>query len=198
MNTGLYSSDQAIWDAFQQGDREAYALLYQQYADTLYKYGRRITTDVPLVEDCIQDLFIDLWRTHASLSRPDSIRFYLYKVLRRKLMKAMAKVNYVLDERVLLDEARMELVLPREMELIAEQSTQELLDKLRHEFNNLTPRQKEALILRFYDNLSYNEIAELLSISYQSVNNLIHRSIIALRVAFSVKLILVFITRFTA
>jgi RNA polymerase sigma factor (sigma-70 family) len=47
--------------------------------------------------------------------------------------------------------------------------------------SKLSPRQKEVVYLKFYENLSYHEITELTSLNYQSVRNYIHQAIQALR-----------------
>ena len=57
----------------------------------------------------------------------------------------------------------------------------EKLEKLKDEINKLPDRQKEAIILRFHSELSYNDIAELMDISVESVRKNIYRSVKTLR-----------------
>lgn len=67
-------------------------------------------------------------------------------------------------------------------------------DEIRETFdrviNLLTPRQKEAIYLHYQSEMSYDEIAQLLGINYQSVRNLIHRAVEKVRSEMDVALFL--------
>ncbi len=52
---------QIIWDKFKSGDQKAFEIIYNEYVDVLYAYGSKMTSDKSLVEDSIQDLFIDIY-----------------------------------------------------------------------------------------------------------------------------------------
>ncbi|HEY0274097.1 MAG TPA: sigma factor, partial [Chitinophaga sp.] len=64
----VVTSGISLWERFQQGDREAFALLYRQHVDDLYHYGMHFCTDGERVKDCLQDLFQDLWQSREHLS----------------------------------------------------------------------------------------------------------------------------------
>jgi RNA polymerase sigma-70 factor (ECF subfamily) len=70
-----FSDEKQLWRAFRSGDSEAYAQLYDAYFEVLYRYGKKITSDTFLVEDCIQDLFVALWRNRETLSDLMSPKF---------------------------------------------------------------------------------------------------------------------------
>lgn len=79
--------DPALWQAFKQGDRVAFERIYEQHIQPLINYGYKITTDRNLIQDCIQDLFVELWESRERLTNTDSVRFYLLKALRNKLIR---------------------------------------------------------------------------------------------------------------
>ena len=82
------ASDQAdifLWDNFRRGGKEAFEALYHLYVDQLYNYGMHIFLDRTVVEDSIQDLFLELWQRRQFLGDTDGLRFYLYKSLKRKI-----------------------------------------------------------------------------------------------------------------
>ena len=81
--------EMALWRAFKSGDQAAFARMYQCYSRVLYGYGFRVTHDAALIEDCIQDLFIELWRTRENLSDTTSIKFYLFRSLRRRISRTI-------------------------------------------------------------------------------------------------------------
>ena len=68
-----------------------------------------------------------------------------------------------------------------EVELINAQLSAEQKQKVSKVLEKLSQRQKEAIFLRYFDDLEYEEIASIMSINYQSVHNLIHRAIKILR-----------------
>jgi RNA polymerase sigma-70 factor (ECF subfamily) len=56
------TNDPELWNAFRQGDEQAFAQIYRNYVKVLYRYGLKITPDTSLIEDCIQDLFVERMR----------------------------------------------------------------------------------------------------------------------------------------
>src|SRR5690606_10543545 len=85
------------WCAFKNGDRNAFAEIYRQQVRDLLNYGYKVTSDRRLIEDSIQDLFFELWKNRAGLSDTTSVRFYLFKALRFKIMRnAKSRVNDLL------------------------------------------------------------------------------------------------------
>src|SRR5579883_3159576 len=82
--------DILLWESFRDGDRDAFAMLFRSHYDQLFRYGRKFTIDENLLEDSIQELFIELWQ--AKTRTPVvSVRAYLLKSLKYKLLKAYRK-----------------------------------------------------------------------------------------------------------
>jgi RNA polymerase sigma factor (sigma-70 family) len=71
--------------------------------------------------------------------------------------------------------------LSEESRVVEKELHDEQLEKLKKYLNNLSPRQYEAIILRFYDEMSYAEIALIMEVNEQSVRNLIQRGLEHLR-----------------
>lgn len=59
--------DIVSWNQVGNGDTESFVSIFKNYYRDLFNYGRKITDDHTIIEDCIPDLFIDLWRTAARL-----------------------------------------------------------------------------------------------------------------------------------
>jgi RNA polymerase sigma factor (sigma-70 family) len=68
-----------------------------------------------------------------------------------------------------------------EQELILSQSNDQRIKSLQNAVNELSKRQKEAVILRFYNELSFQEVGSLMSISVDSVHNHLSKAIVILR-----------------
>ncbi|WP_025762190.1 RNA polymerase sigma factor [Dyadobacter tibetensis] len=174
------AEDQSLWISFKNGDSQAYAMLYQRYVRVLYAYGYKLLPDKAIIEDLIQDLFIDLWQSRTGLSDVVAPKFYLFRALRRRIYR-IAKQDQQLYKIDLEDSDQLPISLPKEFYIVEEESTQRMEQDLARGLKNLPVRQYEVLILRYYQDLSYAEIAGILAINEQSVRNLIHRGLSKLR-----------------
>lgn len=68
-----------IWQKFKAGDRQAFETIYNEFIEVLFAYGIKISSNKILVEDSIQDLFIDMYRYGSKLKKPEYLEFYLFK-----------------------------------------------------------------------------------------------------------------------
>lgn len=172
-----------LWDCFRKGEKAAFDLIYQQHADLLYNYGIRINPDSLIVEDCLQDLFVEIWEKRSRLGPTDSIKYYLFKSLRRKLLRIQqneARFYQRLSGRRGTD---FEIVFSHEQELMNRQSREERQKSLFRAIELLSRRQKEAIFLKYFEGLSYDRIASVMSIHTNAVYKLISAAIKTLRKA---------------
>ncbi len=171
-----------LWIAFRQGDPKALNLLIDTFYKILFDYGARFTHDYTLVEDAIQDLFLDLWRRRSFLSDTPSVRFYLLKSLRRKI-HILHKSTLSRDHQFFECEENLDILseYPVESDIISHETHEHLKKTLQTAVKRLTKRQQEAVYLRFYQGLGYLQISDMMSISEQSAYNLIHSAIKSLR-----------------
>lgn len=172
-------SELQLWNRIKAGDKNALAEIYNLHIHALYNYGNKIFQHPQLVEDAIHDLFLDLWRYRKNLSPIKSIRAYLYASLRRKIIRSI-KSSSSLGLEPKWEELNL-LTDSDEKKLIEKEFIDEQTAKLRTHLNNLSLKQYEAITLRFYDKLSYGDIANLMEMNEQSVRNLIQRGLKKLR-----------------
>lgn len=180
------SYEQELWKKFQQGDLQALSTIYSIYFDQLYNYGSRFSNNNTLVEDCIQELFIKLIRNKANLSLPESLKSYLFKSLRSSIFDHLERLNkYPSGE--INDSVEFDLVPHVETQIISGEEAMERSEKLTLALQKLTPRQREALYLKYQEGLSYPEIAAMLSLTQKATYKLVGRAVQALRsMSFSV------------
>lgn len=171
-------SDQQLWYEFRAGNREALAAIYQQHFFKLYNYGMKISRDEDLVKDCIQDLFIYIWKHRAKLSDTDSIKYYLFRALRRKITDSLTQKS---KGQPLEEQHNFVFELPYEHILIETQISQEQKQKVIQCLNNLPKRQKEALFLRYYENMKPQEVASIMSLTVESAYALLSKALHHLR-----------------
>lgn len=176
-----YIEDDVLWTSMRSGNKSAFEELYRRYFQVLFSYGKRVTQDEDLVNDAIQDLFVDLWRTRNSLSQAQSVRFYLFSSLRRKIHRAI-KQDHLNSEDL---EAISEEFLPTQSSPETSFSNSEEMfiktEQLNSWLSQIPPRQNEALVLRYYHNLEYSEIASILNIKEQTARNLVQKALFVLR-----------------
>lgn len=168
-----------LWQAFKQSDALALGEIYERFVNELYNYGYHFVMDAGRVQDAIQDVFADLWRTREHLSDTTSVKYYLFCCIRRRLGRkndfAGLTTAWIDDEETGMHTDSAEMVMIR-----VEESVQQM-QRLQQAIAALPFRQQEVIRLRFYDDFSWEEIAGILQINEQSVRNLVQRAVLKLR-----------------
>lgn len=160
-------------------------LLYNQHFKALTAYGYRICGDAALVEDAIQDVFVDLWRRREYLSEVQNVRFYLFRALRNQLNRNIR--HDLFDGAEDIDDFLDYLSTLSSEQQSIEQEVRLSRDRTIHKaLDNLSNRQREAVHLRFYQGLSLDESAELMGIPKQVVKNLLSKAYAVLRLSLKV------------
>ena len=170
------ADDTLLWSKFREGCSASYALLYDRHAASLYQYGLTLTGCPEAVEDCIHDLFVELWERKTHLRAPASVIFYLLKALKHKVLQLHRKQATVKR----LPAEPLHCPSPADL-LIDNEQEQELRRTLTGAIERLSPRQQEVVFLLFYEGMTHAEIAQIMNISYQGVSNLVCRTMKTLR-----------------
>jgi len=181
--------DRKRWLAFQRGDRAAFEQLYEQHVDSMAAYGRRLTADDHLLEDAIQDVFVDLWRRKEHLAEVEHVKFYLLRALRNQFIRNSRQdvferaedIDDFLDLLVSLSSEQFTI----DLEVATDQTA-----RVRSAVERLAIRQKEAIHLRFYQGLGLDEMARIMDMNKQSVSNLLHKAYAALRAGIKLAVVL--------
>jgi RNA polymerase sigma factor (sigma-70 family) len=167
-----------LWQQFRFGEQSALAEIYRDYIGVLFNYGYNICPDAAMVQDAIQDLFVELWRLRETLGEAQSVKFYLFRSLRRRLHQAQnkdKKINAAENDSFLFETHYIE------SQPFEEEEYQRKIQQLHQLIETLPPRQIEALRLRYFDNFSLEQVAQIMNMNEQSVRNSINRAIAKLR-----------------
>ena len=173
-------TDLEIWQNIKAGDKHSLSLAYDQNIDVLISYGSRFTKDPGLVEDCLHDIFVYVWNNRTKLSDTDSIKNYMMVSLRRSILKKakkLSKSQYEINDH----DAAFAAEISIEEILTNAEISKEKAQKIKKAFEKLSHRQKEAIYLKYYNDKNYDEICDILEISYQSARNLVSTGIKKLR-----------------
>ena len=178
-------TDKFIWKSLKEGNLNAFSVLFESYYPKLHSYGLKISKDVVVTEDSLQDFFIYIYEHRENLSDLEAIAPYLFTSYKRfllKIMKKNAKLKYIdFSEETIVD------VKFTPEELMTRQETESFQNKnLSNLLNKLPKRQKEAIYLKYYSGLKATEISEIMDINYQSVVNTLHKAIKSLKEEISI------------
>ena len=161
-------SDEALMLEFHKGSQQAFEELFRRYRGPLYGFFRRRLNGDKHAEDLAQETFLAVIRTSSRYEPRASVRTYLY---------AIAMNLLAVERRKQFRESP-----PGEIE--PEAATQKDSDAvlwIRQALERLDDSEREILMLREYEQLSYAEIAELLKIPVNTVRSRLFRSRIALK-----------------
>lgn len=174
-------SDTKLWDNFINGDFAALSLIYRQYVQTLYNYGCQFG-ESSIIQDCIQELFYDLIRRRHKLNKVNCIKAYLFASLRRRIHRKLSSGGLFGKNKqcILDDNFEAELI---ENPFLEEESNLKIrLEKMKNACNQLPGRQREAILLYYYEKLSYKDLTDVMHLGkISSARMLIHRALTTLR-----------------
>ncbi|HKK80092.1 MAG TPA: sigma-70 family RNA polymerase sigma factor, partial [Phaeodactylibacter sp.] len=172
-------SDLELWNLFRSGSEPAFEYIYQAYFDKLYNYGCQFTQDHALVEDVLQELFIELKRRCKHLSATDNIQPYLYRAFRRKLIRYRDKQSRF---KAIDQQQSFSIVSNIEERIIDKEAEAEKQLKLKEGIESLSERHREIIFLFYYENLSYEEIQQIQGFdNIKSARNLLYKALQSLR-----------------
>lgn len=167
-----------LWQRFKAGEETAFAQLYQLHIQALLSYGQKITADRSLLHDAIHDLFVELWDNRERIADVTSVRYYLLKSLRYKLLRNLGNKPPVVDLDK-LDPLGTESTV--EQELLQLEDIQLRTEQLKKALALLPKRQQEAIHLRYFQNLSNEEVAQVMGVNYQSACKFIYTALKTLK-----------------
>jgi RNA polymerase sigma factor (sigma-70 family) len=168
--------DILLWESFRKGDREAFATLFRNNYEMLFRYGGKFVTNTSQLEDCIQELFVELWQS-KSRNAVVSVRAYLLKSLKYKLLKIYRQTRITLSA----GDIDGGFEFSHEDFMIAGEEEAERKRLVLRALEQLSGRQKEIIYLKYYQDCSYEEVGEIMNINYQVARNLLYQAIKSLK-----------------
>ncbi|SEA75911.1 RNA polymerase sigma factor, sigma-70 family [Flavobacterium gillisiae] len=174
------TDDSTLWNNLKKGDEKAFSLLFEKYYEHLIRYGNSFSPHAEKVQDCIQDVFADLWLYKNSLNENANVKAYLLSSVRNRIARLQER-DHIFRNTTSTDSIQFLFDFSIEHQLIIDENTADKVQQLNKYINLLPSRQKEALYLRYHQGLSVEEIADMLDVNYQSANNLLHRALLNLR-----------------
>ncbi|NIG54376.1 RNA polymerase sigma factor [Chitinophaga sp. Cy-1792] len=171
-----------LWEGLLQGDEARFFELFDTWYPGLLAYGLRITQDRELVKDTINQTFFYFWEKRAILITVEHPAAYTYTSFRRRLISAAAKTNALLQfPGDLVNEGLDQVEASHEHLLISQIRLRELEEILSRAIGRLSARKQELIRMKYYEGLSYSEIADKTKLTERTIYNKIHEAIKTLR-----------------
>ncbi|MBZ5856917.1 RNA polymerase sigma factor [Flavihumibacter profundi] len=170
-------NDEILWRGMMDGDREMFLALYRKYYHSLLFIGLKKIRDPHLVKDAIQQQFMYLWEKRGTIQEAKSVRAYLINSFLRKLAADWIKTEKSTRLEVAWSNVAHEPLPSPEENLIANQDQRQLHEYLMHNINALPARQKELIVMKFYEGLNYDEIVQKTGLAHRTVYNKIHEAL---------------------
>lgn len=172
--------DLTLWSDLRKGDEKAFSILFKKHYSHLVRYGNSFIPFPEKVQDCVQDVFTDIWIYRNKLNESVVVKAYLLSCVRKRITRLQER-DHIFRLSTSVDSIKFLFDFSIEHHLISDEITATKISHLNRLINDLPSRQKEALYLRYNQNLSVEQIANTLDVNYQSANNLLHRALLCLR-----------------
>ena len=168
-------NQELIWlEQARRGDRSAFARLVEAYQGPVYNLAYRMLGNAVEAEDATQETFI---RMYTKLHTYESNRKLVSWVLSIASHYCIDRLRRRRGEFVSLDEEPIANVLPARQPDPEELAVRgETRDRVQAAVESLAPAYRVPLILRYWHDLSYNEIADVMGMSVQAVKSRLHRA----------------------
>lgn len=168
---------QLVFD-ISQGNEKAFEKLYALFSEKIYHVSRRMNLSHEDAEGIVQEVFLKIWRKRSKLDPQLSINAYMIAIVRSLVIKkAKKEARFFAFQNYSIPLYEFERNSGPEQDLIYSEFhhiSEEIIKQL-------PAGQKQIFILRHFENLSVEEIAEKLNISRRTVENQIFRSTKAVR-----------------
>ncbi len=159
--------------------KRAFLAAYEEHADALYRYCYFKINDTEIARDLLQDTFAKTWNYIASGNTVSNMKAFLYRSINNEIIDEYRRKKHASLE-VMAEESGFDPVAP-EMS-----SHEELLDGKRvlTLLGHLPKLYRDAIFMRYVEELSLTEIAEILGESENTISVRVHRGIKKLRELF--------------
>lgn len=158
--------DYALIEAFQQGDEFAFVGIYNRYKNGVYAFCLKMLLDSDQAQDVMQDTFLRVYENRSRLLKTASFKSWLFTIARNQCLNSLRRSSRLVG---LGDGSDSNLALSDTP--ISEMEKNEQVRFVSRFLESLSPEYREVLILREYQNLSYEEIASVTRSSLSAVKS---------------------------
>lgn len=166
-------SDETLLDLLKQHDQQAFTEIYNRYWGFVYTHVYKMLQDDEETKDSIQEIFSKLWLKADQIKSNQNLAGLLFRSSRNHVLNLIEK-NQVRRNYIQSLVNFVNTVDPNTVDLVDEKQLQLIIDR---EISNLPPKMREIFELSRKEELSHQEIAEKLNISYQTVKKQVQNAL---------------------
>ncbi|NJM24778.1 MAG: RNA polymerase sigma-70 factor [Bacteroidia bacterium] len=171
------TSDQQLWAAIQNSEREALNQLFRRYYDVLVRYASVILRDTPEIEEAVSDVFLNMWQKAPHLEVPLNVKAYLYASVRHEALRRAHQLRSPLAAS--LDAVRHQPVADEPLGL----EYKELEATIAGAIEKLPVRCREVFVLSRFHQMKHKDISKLCDVSEKTIESHISRALADIRSA---------------
>ena len=164
-------TDKILLDRSRAGDTTAFGVLYHRYVGKVYRFIFFRINEKDLVDDLTNEVFLKTWQQIQAEKRIDNLQAYLYRVTRNLI------IDHYRQRREQIDIEKVEHLVDDAQDLLDEMNLNTEIKDLLKKIDELRDDYKEILLLRYVEDLTIKEIADILDKSVGAVKVMTHRAI---------------------
>jgi RNA polymerase sigma-70 factor (ECF subfamily) len=175
--------DKKLVEVFLDGDDLAFQELVRKYLKPVYNFLFRFVSDRAVLDDLTQETFVKAWKNLKRYDNSKSFKAWIFAIAKNTAFDYLKKKKTIPfsafedeDGNSQLDNISDEAILPDE--LLSQAEAQDNLEEL---LKKIPDHYRIILLMRYKDDLSLNEIAEVLGKSYNTIKSQHQRALEALK-----------------
>lgn len=177
MNEDILYSDEKLMKEIKADNMLAFDVLYKKYSKRLFNFAYSILKSSQEAENLLQDVFLNLWEQRHNIEKDSSVKSYVFTIAYNM---AVSVIRKKVREHQFFEYLKTLQDLSQEPVNI-EVEYNELTDRLNKIIDKLPARQREIYLLHKNEGLNYQEIAEKLNISVNTIENHMSRALKTIR-----------------
>lgn len=177
MEDSTLYNDEELMHEIKEGNMFAFDMLYRKYSKRIFNFAFSILKTVEESENIVQDVFLNLWENRHRVEKGSTVKYYIFTIAHNtsiSIIRKKASETHYIDY---LKSLRLNQEPVNQESEDSEQKYNELTIKLNEIINQLPPRQKEVYILHKVEGLKYQEVADRLHISINTIETHMSRAL---------------------
>ena len=170
---GNERSDEEIVKSVQKGDTESFGRLMERYEAKIARYARKFLSNPDNITDLVQDVFIKAYVNIRSFDAERKFSSWLYRIAHNEFVNALKK-----QKREVFHLFDADTIFPHpvaEETADSETNRREIKKEINRCLGKILPKYREVLILYYFDEMSYEEISDVLRIPVATVGVRLYR-----------------------
>lgn len=171
-------TDEVLASSVQKGDSEAFGVLVDRYEAKLLRYGRKFLARSEDIEDIVQDAFLSAYRAIQGFDTAQRFSPWMYRIAHNAFVNALRQSKHA---PLLLDFDTLLSYQKADESAEDERTRKEMREMIDRGLAHVPPKYREVLVLHYFEDMPYKDIADILEVPIGTVSIRIKRGKEALK-----------------